>query len=328
MRTRPQGTYYRPKVMYNPTDKNHVLWINVLPRPGSPAPPPDFSKSSYLVATSSSGPAGPYTIVERNATMRYGEGGDFSLFVDDDTRHTGYIIYTSLAEAHSISIAPLNTAFTESIPAQNSAFLPGTDHTGCFEAPALFKREGVYYALLGPCSCFGVTGSETWVYTGTTPLGPFTRAGSLGNAEHAQQNYVFQAPLVDGQMAFVWTGDRWKSTPDGEKGHDFQYWQPLNFTMNHPDGKNRSGYVAKCSQCHPPDPVYWVDNNTELHHVPHCQMCSTNLCEALRDISPAFVRSHPPRGNFTCEMYPAATEPIGPLLSPARMPNFTLNLQA
>ena len=34
--------------------------------------------------------------------------------MDDDG--SGYLIYTSLAEAHSISIAPLNSDFTESLP--------------------------------------------------------------------------------------------------------------------------------------------------------------------------------------------------------------------
>ena len=157
------------------------------------------------------------------------------MFVDSDG--TGYLIYTSLAEAHSISVAPLNADFTESLPANNTAFLPGTDHTGCFEAPALFKRGSVYYALVSVCSCFGVGGADAWVYTAPHPLGPFTRRADLGNAEKSQQNYVFQAPLATGEIAYVWTGDRWKSTPDGKKGHDFQYWQHLNFSADvKPDG--------------------------------------------------------------------------------------------
>jgi hypothetical protein len=27
----------------------------------------------------------------------------------------------------------------------------------------------------------------------------------------------------------MWMGDRWGSTPDGIKGHDFQVWLPLEF---------------------------------------------------------------------------------------------------
>lgn len=323
MSIRPQGTYYRPKVVYNKATRRHVLWVNVLPRPGSPAPPPDFTKSSYLVASSSTGPAGPYQIVEVNATMRYGEGGDFSLFIDDDSATTGYVIYTSLSEAHSISVAPLNANYTASIVAHNSPFLPGTDHTGCFEGPALFKRTGVYYATLGPCSCFGRQGSETWLYTATSPLGPFTRAGSLGNAEQAQQNYVFQAPLASGDTAYVWTGDRWKSTPDGEKAHDFQFWQPLNFTKVDPR-RNVTGFFAICPKCHPSDPVYWVDDETTLHHVPRCNLCGQNLCDQARDIDPSFISGHPLSADFDCGML--LSQPIAPLSSVSALPNFTLDV--
>ena len=49
----------------------------------------------------------------QNAATKYGEGGDFSLFVDDDG--AGYLIYTSLAEAHSISVAPLTPDFMHSV---------------------------------------------------------------------------------------------------------------------------------------------------------------------------------------------------------------------
>jgi|EP01047_Picozoa_sp_COSAG01_P041131 hypothetical protein len=80
---------------------------------------------------------GRYQIVVSNATTKYGEGGDFSLFVDNGraARTSAFLIYTSLSEKHSISIAPLNPDFTESLPGQNTGFLPGTDHSGCFEAP-------------------------------------------------------------------------------------------------------------------------------------------------------------------------------------------------
>lgn len=97
-------------------------------------------------------------------------------------------------------------------------------------AAALFQRGSIYYAFVSICSCFGKGGADVWVFTASTALGPYTRHGDLGNAERAQQNYVFQAPLASGELVYVWTGDRWKSTPDGQKAHDFQFWQPLNFT--------------------------------------------------------------------------------------------------
>ena len=52
--------------------------------------------------------------------------------MDDDG--SGFLIYTSLAEAHSISIAPLNPAFTQSLPEHNTAFLPGTNLDEVYES--------------------------------------------------------------------------------------------------------------------------------------------------------------------------------------------------
>jgi hypothetical protein len=55
--SRPAGTYYRPKVVFNPNTHRYVFWVNILPRASATAPV-DFTKSSYLVATSSQ-PQGP-----------------------------------------------------------------------------------------------------------------------------------------------------------------------------------------------------------------------------------------------------------------------------
>ena len=48
---------------------------------------------------------------------------------------------------------------------------------------------------------------------------------------HAQQTHVAQLPTPGG-IAYIWMGDRWQSTPDQAKGHDFQFWAPLEFTQD------------------------------------------------------------------------------------------------
>ena len=48
----------------------------------------------------------------------------------------------------------------------------------------------------------------------------------------AQQFSVSTLPnvtTVEGDPAFLYFGERFRSTPDGNKGHDFQYWAPLYF---------------------------------------------------------------------------------------------------
>jgi hypothetical protein len=84
----------------------------------------------------------------------------------------------------------------------------------------------------------------------TKPLGPYTWKGGLNiNRDakgvpiiHAQQTHVAQLPTPGG-LCYVWMGDRWGSTPDTIKGHDFQYWAPLEFSQ--------SGSIL---------PLKWVDD--------------------------------------------------------------------
>ena len=42
------------------------------------------------------------------------------------------------------------------------------------EAPAMFERQGTYYALFGHCCCFCYQGSGAFVWTAPHPLGPWT----------------------------------------------------------------------------------------------------------------------------------------------------------
>lgn len=59
------------------------------------------------------------------------------------------------------------------------------------------------------------------------------------NIIHAQQTFIAEIPTLT-DTAYIWMADRWGSTPDGEKGHDFQYWSsPLVF--------NTDGSIQKLS---------------------------------------------------------------------------------
>ncbi len=50
---------------------------------------------------------------------------------------------------------------------------------------------------------------------------------------HGQQNCVFEVKNNNnGNITWIWTADRWQSSPDDLKGHDFQYWGPLVWNEN------------------------------------------------------------------------------------------------
>jgi len=94
----------------------------------------------------------------------------------------------------------------------------------------MFKREGLYYIMLGTTCCFCEEGSDVFVFTSTSPLGPYQQ----------QQNTLVTASTWHAQTGSVWFtgedwvlyGDRWQSAPDKIKAHDFSYWAPLNFSKN------------------------------------------------------------------------------------------------
>lgn len=216
----PDGVYYRPYVVFNAQTRKYVLWYNWYPK---------LWDGQNGVATSDS-PVGPFQIVNPNVQLSQAKAhpGDGSLFVDADG--TGYFIYTTIGQGHAIRVEQLTPDYLGSA-GKTSAVLA----KNC-EAPVLFRRGEIYYALFDTCCCFCPAGSGARVYTATSPLGPFTQRQNIiratGGKEPtiaAQQTWIAQIPTGAG-TAFVWMGDRWGSRPDGIKGHDFQFWSaPLKF---------------------------------------------------------------------------------------------------
>ncbi|MGO8701919.1 MAG: family 43 glycosylhydrolase [Limisphaerales bacterium] len=215
----PDGVYYRPYVVFNPRTRKYVLWYNWYPK---------LWDGQNGVAASDS-PAGPFQIANDNVQLSQSRDhpGDGSLFVDEDG--TGYFIYTVIGQGHAIRVEKLTPDYLAST-GETSAVLAD----GC-EAPVLFRRQQIYYALFDLCCCFCPSGSGARVYSAASPLGPFTERSNInrvpeGNpAVAAQQTWVATIPTADGP-ALIWMGDRWGSRPDGVKGHDFQFWSaPLRF---------------------------------------------------------------------------------------------------
>ena len=230
----PAGIYYRPCVVFNPHSRKYVLWYNWYPR---------LWEGRVGVATSDT-PLGPFTVVNPNVQItgfRPGDTnvlgarpGDGSLFVDDDG--TGYYIYTSMSDGYAVRVQRLRPDYLGPIGRTSNILATGA------EAPILFRRNNLYYVLCGPLCAFCPEGSQVQVFTSTSPLGPFKPRSNINRRSAdgtdapnipAQQTWVMKIPTL-GEPAFVWIADRWKSSPDGIKGHDFQFWSaPLKFT---PDG--------------------------------------------------------------------------------------------
>lgn len=213
---------------------------------------------AYATATATS-PEGPFTFqgfVQPDPStlgpLNNRSGiGDFALYVDDDGR--GYNLLTHGVDGPGTRNMYIFELSDDYLSFNNKAGhsvgpLPGSH---LVEAPAFFKRGKTYYALLAGCTCMGLYGAGVNVITAAHPLGPWSNVtetldpgcpmwkqttcfemgpGAVCNpVSQSQQNFVIEVPLVSGDTAFVWTGDRWQQSPDGMYDKQPQMWLLLEF---------------------------------------------------------------------------------------------------
>lgn len=146
---RPASLIFRPDAIYNPNTGLWVLYYN------------DAGRGNVYVSSTSPSPFGPFTgFATTNVTDATWSGGDFHLFVDGSE---GYIIWTGMSKLpgddHKIRISHLTPDFlgvTDDAPYMFSDSAPTTTFN---EAPSIFQRNGVWYALFGHCCCFCYQGS-------------------------------------------------------------------------------------------------------------------------------------------------------------------------
>ena len=102
----------------------------------------------YYNAVSPS-PGGPFQVATANASIDgTSNADDFDIFVDENDG-SGHIVYDqNLASLRVAPLAPDFLAFDVSVP-------PSVLVEGNYEAPAVFKRKGVFYFLYGWIVCFG-----------------------------------------------------------------------------------------------------------------------------------------------------------------------------
>ena len=231
--SRPDGIYFRPKVIYNKNTEKYVLWINHLAPASSPLA--SYPDARLLVATAQS-PSGPFSVVTEKAAIEISGGGDFNLMVDpNDENNTAYLAYDAWGNNHAVVVEQLTPDYQDSMgPAASSGKISPINN----EAPILFERRGWYYLLYGHTCCFCEQGSGAEVWAADHPLGPWTNlhldinpASLLGRRDIPTQcNYVITVEDREGETQYLYTGDLWSSSQDGLKSHDLQYWSsPLSF---------------------------------------------------------------------------------------------------
>jgi hypothetical protein len=201
----------RPKVIYNSTTHKYVMWMHK-------ESATDYSEAKVAVAESDT-VDGDYTYLGSFRPMGI-TSRDETLFQDGDG--SAYLI-TSAAGNADLDIFKLTDDYT-GIASEVADPWPGTYR----EAPAVFKRNGVYFALTSANS--GWSPNQQAYATATSLAGPWTAMTPVGDhTAYGSQTAYVQAIQGTSGTSYLYMGDRWGNSMGGDV-EDSQYvWLPLTF---------------------------------------------------------------------------------------------------
>lgn len=247
----------RPKVVYNHKTRKFVMWFHLEPKGQG------YSGAMVGIAQASR-VTGPYTFIRATratpqmwpvdvkpfhkvpregaiwrdrANLSAGEhpdsvntlGRDFhagqhsrdmTLFVDDD----GKAYHICSSESNSvIHIAQLTEDYLDFSGKYVRAFIGDR-----MEAPAIFKKDGLYYFMGSECTGWRPNPGHSAV--APSIWGPWTQIGNPCVDEDHETTYhsqsTFILPVKDRKDAFIYMGDRWR--PDDAINGRY-VWLPIEF---------------------------------------------------------------------------------------------------
>ncbi|MET7280794.1 family 43 glycosylhydrolase [Kribbella sp. NPDC005582] len=213
----------RPKVIYNAATKQFVMWMHK--EYGS-----NYSEARAAVAVSST-VDGNYRYLGSFRPQGH-MSRDITAFVD--TQGTGYMISAADDNA-DLHIYRLTSDYTN-VAAR--VYRWDGSHR---EAPALFKRNGVY---------FMVTSGATWwnpnqqrYATATNIAGPWSAWRAVGDSTGYRSQTAFVLPIQGTQApSYLYMGDRWAGAWNRPVNESRYVWLPLQFpssTSLAMDGRER-----------------------------------------------------------------------------------------
>ncbi|MFB7935011.1 RICIN domain-containing protein [Streptomyces sp. NPDC056039] len=203
----------RPKVMYNASTGKFVMWMHK--ENGT-----DYSEARAAVAVSDT-VDGNYTWKGSFRPLGQHMSRDITVFVDTDG--AGYMI-SAARENYDLQIYRLTADYT-GIASLVANPWPG----GHREAPALFKRGGVYFMLTS-----GATGwnpNQQQYATATSIGGPWSAMKNIGDATTYGSQTAFVVPVQGTSgTSYLYLGDRWGNSFGGTVNDSRYVWLPLTFS--------------------------------------------------------------------------------------------------
>lgn len=202
----------RPKVMYNAATGKFVMWMHK--ENGV-----DYSEARAAVAVSDT-VDGDYTWQGSFRPLGQHMSRDITVFVDTDG--TGYMA-SAARENYDLQIYRLTSDYTGI-----AALVADPWHGGHREAPALFKRNGVYFMLTS-----GATGwnpNQQQYATATSIAGPWTAMKNIGDSTTYGSQTAYVLPVQgSATTSYLYLGDRWGNSFGGTVNDSRYVWLPLTF---------------------------------------------------------------------------------------------------
>lgn len=202
----------RPKVMYNASTGKFVMWMHK--ENGT-----DYSEARAAVAVSDT-VDGNYAWQGSFRPLGQHMSRDITVFVDTDG--TGYMA-SAARENYDLQIYRLTSDYTGI-----AALVADPWHGGHREAPALFKRGGVYFMLTS-----GATGwnpNQQQYATATSIAGPWTAMTNIGDSTTYGSQTAYVLPVQGtSTTSYLYLGDRWGNSFGGTVNDSRYVWLPLTF---------------------------------------------------------------------------------------------------
>lgn len=200
----------RPKVVYNASTGQYVMWMHK--ENGS-----DYGEARAAVAVSSTVDGG-YTYLRSFRPLGH-MSRDITAFVDTDG--AGYMI-SAANENYDLHVYRLTADYTD---VASLVRMWDGDHR---EAPAMFKRNGVYFLLTSAAT--GWQPNQAKYATATSITGTWSAWQNAGDAltHGSQPTYVLPVQGTSG-TSYLYMGDRWAGAWGGPVNDSRYVWLPLQF---------------------------------------------------------------------------------------------------
>ncbi|MBD0838477.1 MULTISPECIES: RICIN domain-containing protein [unclassified Streptomyces] len=201
----------RPKVMYNASTGKFVMWMHK--ENGV-----DYSQARAAVAVSDT-VDGNYAWQGSFRPLGH-MSRDITVFVDTDG--TGYMV-SAARDNYDLHIYRLTADYTGV-----AALVADPWHGGHREAPALFKRGGVYFMLTSGST--GWNPNQQRYATAGSLSGPWTAMTNVGDSTAYGSQTAYVLPVQGtSTTSYLYLGDRWGNSFGGTVNDSRYVWLPLAF---------------------------------------------------------------------------------------------------